>query len=60
MRRRTEIVDSWRACVVAAVRLGDADAAYRLARAFVRRLREIGLVRYDDARALVRMADRGE
>ena len=40
---RREIVQSWSGCVRRAIALGEADAANRLARAFVQRLREIGL-----------------
>ena len=40
---RGEIVQSWSGCVRRAIALGEADAANRLARAFVQRLREIGL-----------------
>jgi hypothetical protein len=55
MRERTtrEIVESWRACIERAMQLGDADAAYRLARVFVRRCRELRLVPDDDERARV-------
>jgi len=40
---RVEAVRSWSDCVRRAITLGDADAAYRLTVAFVRRLRELKL-----------------
>ena len=39
--RRCDIVASWHRAVVRAIELGDADAAYRLTRAFVERCREL-------------------
>jgi len=41
---RRPIVQSWSNAIRQAIAAGDADAAYRLTRAYVERLREIGLL----------------
>lgn len=40
---RRIVVRSWIACIEAAIRLGDRDAAFHLTVGYVRRLREIGV-----------------
>lgn len=49
-RPARDVIESWRSAIVRAIEIGDADAAYRLARVFVRRCRELRIVRDDDER----------
>jgi hypothetical protein len=42
-RHQGRVVRSWLIVIVRAIELGDGDAAYRLTRGLVRRLREFGL-----------------
>jgi hypothetical protein len=42
MNQRQRVRESWVACIVRAIRLGDGDAAYRLTVGMVRRLRDFG------------------
>ena len=42
-RNHRQIVSSWVDSIRNAIRVGDADAAYRLTRALIGRLRELGL-----------------
>lgn len=42
-RSQRIVVRSWIACIEAAIRLGDRDAAFHLTVGYVRRLREVGV-----------------